>query len=171
VQRAEVLAEPLGHHVDPPIDEVDGGAARRRLLVDGGARLDEVADVGDVHAHLEPTVAELPRVQRVVDVHAAGRVDRAHERAAVAQVEPARRLLRRHRPPLGGQARLHLRREGRRVDLVLKQDRLRLRPRVAHLRRRRKAWCAWWRGAARRAVWEEAAVRPGRRRTSPRVRT
>eukprot|EP00962_Isochrysis_galbana_P021680 scaffold6401_cov73-Isochrysis_galbana.AAC.2 len=52
VQRAQVFPESLGHHVDPPVDQVDGRGARGRLAVDGGAGLDEVADVGDVHTHL-----------------------------------------------------------------------------------------------------------------------
>ena len=65
------------HHVDAAVDEVDGGASRRGLGVDRGARFDEVAHVGDVHPHLEAATGQRPCVQCVIDVDAAWWVDGA----------------------------------------------------------------------------------------------
>ena len=45
-------------------------------------------------------------MKRVVDVDAAGGVDRAHERAPVAQVEPPRDLVVGDRPAFLGETRL-----------------------------------------------------------------
>eukprot|EP00965_Chrysotila_dentata_P173389 5724245-Pleurochrysis_carterae.AAC.1 len=95
-----------------------------------------MANVGDVHANLEVAVWKQLGVQRVVNVDAAGRVDRADERAAVAQIEPLGDLFLRDLPTLLGQARLHLRREGRRVHLVLVQDGLTLGAAVADVAQR-----------------------------------
>lgn len=52
VQGAEVLAEDGREHWVDFVDEVGGGTAFERLLIEVRALFDEVADVGDVDADL-----------------------------------------------------------------------------------------------------------------------
>lgn len=72
------------NHVDALVDEIDCGGSEGGLLVDGGARPDEVRHVGDVHPDLEVAVLQVAAVKRVVDVRTAGRIHRAD--VNVAQV-------------------------------------------------------------------------------------
>jgi hypothetical protein len=81
-QTADVLGQRFGEHVDAPLHQVRRRRARRRLVVHRRPRAQKVRHVGDVHADLVVAVGEQARVQRVVNVLAAGRVDGAHRQVA-----------------------------------------------------------------------------------------
>mmetsp|Transcript_62634 Transcript_62634/g.198323 ORF Transcript_62634/g.198323 Transcript_62634/m.198323 type:complete len:331 (-) Transcript_62634:165-1157(-) len=116
---ADILGEWFGEHVDAPLDEVHGRAAPRGLEVDGRAAVHEVGDVGDVDAHLEVTVGQLPHMQRIVDVAAAWWVDGAD--VVFPKVDPVgiRPVLVADTPRERRHALVHGHRERRGVDIVL----------------------------------------------------
>ncbi len=93
-QRAGVVGQGLGEHrLDAPGD-VDARAAPCRLAVDGAARRDERADVGDVHPDADRPVVAMLRADRVVEVLGGDRVD--GERRQVAQIAAPRLRPARH---------------------------------------------------------------------------
>ena len=69
------------------VGRVDGDPAPPRLRLDRPAPVDELADVGDRVAHAVPAVSPPLEEHRLVEVHAARRVDR--EEREPAQVGPA----------------------------------------------------------------------------------
>ena len=81
-ERADVVAELLGQHGDGAVDEVDARAALVGLAVDGGAGLDIVRHVGDVHAHLHVAVLQHTVGEGVVEVLGVGGVDGEGEHIA-----------------------------------------------------------------------------------------
>ena len=98
LQAAHVARQRLGQHRQHHVRQVHAVSAPQRLLVEQGARLDVVRDVGDVDAELEAVLVRLER-ERVVVVARVGRVDGRREH--VAQVQPpADRAARRNRRAL-----------------------------------------------------------------------
>ena len=116
------------------LDEVGRGATLGGGQVERTAGRDEVAHVRDVHTHLPLAWAHLVAMQRVVDVNAAGRIDRGHQRLPLAQVEPPLQLRGRGAPlrPRGGQACGHVVSPRVGHDLVRAEDGLALSGEIPH---------------------------------------
>ena len=76
VQAADAVGQGLGQHGHHLIGVVDAGGAAEGLVVQLGAGLDIVGDVGDVDAQLEAAVRGAGQADGVVDVLGLGAVDR-----------------------------------------------------------------------------------------------
>mmetsp|Transcript_119654 Transcript_119654/g.343715 ORF Transcript_119654/g.343715 Transcript_119654/m.343715 type:complete len:353 (+) Transcript_119654:1124-2182(+) len=92
VQGAEVVAQGMRKHRQHPVEQIHGGRPELGLGVRQRAGLDEVRDVGDVHAdlHLLARLVQV-NVDRVVEVPGRGGVD--GEDPLVPQVHAAADLL------------------------------------------------------------------------------
>ena len=75
VQAADAVGQLPGQHGDDLVGIVDAGGTLKGLVVQCGAGLDVVADVGDVDAQLVAAAVELEQADGVVDVLGLGRVD------------------------------------------------------------------------------------------------
>ena len=104
LQRADVVAQPLGQHGKHAVDEVHGAGALLRLVVDGSVPAHVMRHVGDVHPELEPAVVQARRAHGVVEVARVRGVDGHGEKAT--QVAAGR--VRGERPSRVGDDRLRL---------------------------------------------------------------
>src|SRR5699024_7259624 len=86
VQAADAVGQLLGQHGHHLVGIVDAGGPLKGFVVQGGARLDVVGHVGDVHPQLK-AVGGLVQADGVVDVLGLGAVD--GEDGQGAQVHPA----------------------------------------------------------------------------------
>ncbi len=85
-QGAQLVGEFLRQHGHGAVYKVYGCSAGLRLLVHGGVRAHVPGYIGNVHAHLEVAVFELPEAEGVVKVLGVGGVDGEGER--VPEVPP-----------------------------------------------------------------------------------
>ena len=68
IEAADAVGQDRRQHGDDPVDEIDAGAAVIRFLVDGRARADVVADVGNVDAQAKMAVGQTDDVDGIVQV-------------------------------------------------------------------------------------------------------
>mmetsp|Transcript_25044 Transcript_25044/g.59564 ORF Transcript_25044/g.59564 Transcript_25044/m.59564 type:complete len:435 (-) Transcript_25044:241-1545(-) len=91
IQGAEIVAEAMRQHWQHPPDEVDRGGTTSGLLIRNRAELQEVSDVGDVHSHLDLTLAlQVLHVNGIIQVLRRGRVD--GEDPLLSQIHPGSSL-------------------------------------------------------------------------------
>ena len=99
-EAADVGGEVLGQHVHRPLGEIDAGAPLVGLLIQGRARGDIVADVGDGHVEGKSPPGFFLQADAVVKIPGGLAVDGHH--GLVAQVQPAfQGLLRQVRVEVG----------------------------------------------------------------------
>ena len=95
-ERAEFVAELLRKHRHGPVDKVDRSSPCARLLINDGAGLHIVGDIGDVDADLVISVVQFLERQSIIKVLRVGGVDGESQRlgeVAANLVLPSRNLL------------------------------------------------------------------------------